>query len=133
MSLKLYTISLFIWASSLNMVTTKLYSKIKSGTDYSHIKAQQSGETFYKNQCAFCHTSEQLIAPDMNKIRAKYLEKYKTKDAFVKAVLAFVKNPVKKNAIYKDGIDNFTAMPKMPFKDAQIKATATYIYSASKL
>ncbi len=133
MSLKLFTISLFIWASSLSMLTPKLYSKIKSKTDYLHTKPRQSGETFYKNQCAFCHTSAQLIAPDMNKIKAKYLEKYKTKDAFVKAIQAFVKNPNKKNAIYKDGIDNFTDMPKMPFKDAQIKATAAYIYSAPKL
>ena len=133
MSLKLFTISLFIWASSLSMLTPKLYSKIKSKTDYPHTKPRQSGETFYKNQCAFCHTSAQLIAPDMNKIKAKYLEKYKTKDAFVKAIQAFVKNPDKKNAIYKDGIDNFTNMPKMPFKDEQIKATAAYIYSAPKL
>jgi len=92
-----------------------------------------SGEQFFKTQCAFCHTSEELIAPDMNKIRATYKAKYKTKEAFVKAVTAFVKNPDKKNAIYKDGIDNFTDMPKMPFKDAQIKATAEYIFSADKL
>ena len=109
------------------------YLKTKS---YRHIVAhynQVSGETFYKNQCAFCHTKEQLIAPDMNKIKAKYLEKFKTKAAFVKAVTAFVKNPNKKNAIYKDGIDNFSDMPKMPFKDAQIKTVAEYIYSAKTL
>ena len=103
---------------------------------YRHIVVnynQASGESFYKNQCAFCHTKEQLIAPDMNKIKAKYLEKYKNKDAFVKAVTEFVKNPDKKNAIYKDGIDNFTDMPKMPFKDSQIKAVAEYIFSATKL
>ena len=94
---------------------------------------QVSGETFYKNQCAFCHTKEQLIAPDMNKIKAKYLEKFKTKEAFVKAVTAFVKNPDKKNAIYKDGIDNFSDMPKMPFKDAQIKAVAEYIFNTNAL
>jgi len=92
-----------------------------------------SGEQFYKTQCAFCHTSEELIAPDMNKIKVVYKAKYKTKEAFVKAVTAFVKNPAKKNAIYKEGIDNFTDMPKMPFKDTQIKATVEYIFSADKL
>ena len=97
------------------------------------VSYQNSGEQFFKTQCAFCHTSEELIAPDMNKIKAVYKAKYKTKEAFVKAVTAFVKNPDKKNAIYKDGIDNFTDMPKMPFKDAQIKATAEYIFSADKL
>ncbi len=89
-----------------------------------------SGEAFYKSQCAFCHTSEELMAPDMKKIKAVYLKKFKTKEAFIKAVITFVKNPNKKNAIYKDGIDNFSDMPKMPFKDEQIKAVAEYIYSA---
>ncbi len=90
-----------------------------------------SGEKIYKTQCAFCHTKEELIAPDMNKIKAAYLKKYKTKEAFVKAVTKFVENPDKKNAIYKAGIDNFTDMPKMPFKEAQIKAVANYIYETA--
>ena len=97
------------------------------------VSYQISAEQFYKTQCAFCHSSEELIAPDMNKIKAVYKAKYKTKEAFVKAVSAFIKNPSKKNAIYKEGIDNFTDMPKMPFKDMQIKATAEYIFSAEKL
>ena len=94
---------------------------------------QQSGEAFYKSQCGFCHTKEELIAPDMNKIKAAYLKKYSNKAAFIKAVTAFVKNPNKKNAIYKEGINNFTDMPKMPFKDAEINAVADYIYSATNL
>ncbi len=92
-----------------------------------------SGEKIYKTQCGFCHTSEELIAPDMNKIKSAYLDKYKTKDAFVKAVIEFVKNPNKKNALYKEGIENFADMPKMPFKETQLKAVANYIYKSSEL
>jgi len=93
----------------------------------------QPSAAFYQKQCGFCHTSEELIAPDMNKIKAKYLEKFKTKEDFVNAVITFVKNPDKKNAIYTDGIDNFMDMPKMPFKESQIKAVAEYIYNTEKL
>jgi len=114
------------WFNNTHLKTNK-YKDLAVSID------QVSGEIFYKNQCGFCHTKEELIAPDMNKIKAKYLEKYKTKDAFVKAITTFVKNPNKANAIYKDGIDNFTDMPKMPFKDEQIKAVAEYIFSANTL
>ncbi len=133
MNLKLISMAIVIQLTLYNVLGASLnLTKAKSPVSGS-IYNQTTGESFYKNQCAFCHTKEQLIAPDMNKIKAKYLEKFKTKEAFVKAVIAFVKNPNKKNAIYKEGIDNFTDMPKMPFKDDQIKAVAEYIYSASNL
>jgi len=93
----------------------------------------QTPADFYQKQCGFCHTSEELIAPDMNKIKNTYMDKFKTKEEFIKAIVRFVKNPDKKEAIYKDGIDNFMDMPKMPFKEAQVKAVAEYIYKTSKL
>jgi len=134
MNLKLISITVVMFFFGFNNGwKTHAHFETKVYKPTIRIYNQASGETFYKNQCAFCHTKEQLIAPDMNKIKAKYLEKFKTKEAFVKAVTAFVKNPNKKNAIYKDGIDNFSDMPKMPFKDAQIKTVAEYIYSAKTL
>jgi cytochrome c551/c552 len=83
---------------------------------------------FYQKQCGFCHTKEELIGPDMNKIKAIYIKKYADKTLFIKTMTNFVQNPNKKNAIYKDGIDNFMDMPKMAFKPEQVKAVAEYIY-----
>ncbi len=132
MNSKLFSISVILLLTLFNGI-----SRFSKSQTYQRITIneifQQSGKEFYKNQCGFCHTKEELIAPDMTKIKATYLKKYTTKDAFVKAVSAFVKNPNKKNAIYRDGIENFTDMPKMPFKDAQIKSVAEYIYSATSL
>jgi len=132
MNLKLISISVVMFFFGFNGWKTDAHFETKMYKSANRIYNQVSGETFYKNQCAFCHTKEQLIAPDMNKIKAKYLEKFKTKEAFVKAVTVFVKNPNKENAIYKDGIDNFSDMPKMPFKDEQIKAVAEYIFNTTK-
>ena len=92
-----------------------------------------NGEAFYKQQCGFCHNKEELMAPDMQKIKAVYLQKFKDKEEFVKAIVSFVKNPDKSKSIYKDGIDNFANMPKMPFKDAQVNAVAAYIYDTKTL
>jgi len=112
------------------------YSNYSYSKKYQHITQRQksiNGEAFYKQQCGFCHNKEELLAPDMQKIKAVYIKKYKEKEAFIKAIVNFVTNPDKSKAIYKDGIDNFSDMPKMPFKEAQIKAVAAYIYDSKTL
>jgi cytochrome c551/c552 len=106
-----------------------------SNTNYSYTSISlidNNPQAFYKSQCAFCHTSDELIAPDMNKIKAAYLTKYKTEEAFVKAMTDFVLNPSKDKSIYPDS-QKFETMPKMPFKEVQIKEVAAYIFETSKL
>ena len=100
---------------------------------YSQIPTNVTPKDFYQKQCGFCHSSEELIAPDMIKIKKVYKEKYPNKNDFVNAVIKFVKNPSKKFAIYKLGIDNFSDMPKMPFKEADIKGVAGYIFDNDDL
>ena len=82
MNFKLIGIAIVMYFSWFNGRNNN-YNKTKEYKPIVVIDEQVSGETFYKNQCGFCHNAEELIAPDMNKIKAKYLEKYKTKDAFV--------------------------------------------------
>jgi cytochrome c551/c552 len=101
--------------------------------EFAKVSHQETIADFYKKQCGFCHNQEESIGPDMKKIKAVYIEKFKTKEAFVDAIYKFVKNPNKKNAIYKEGIDKFMDMPKMPFKDKEIKEVAAYIYSTDNL
>ncbi len=133
MNLKLFTIVIVLLVATFNGIDNFSNSKSYQQADYNIDVAQQTPKAFFKTQCGFCHNKEQLIAPDMNKIKAAYMKKYPTKEAFVKAIAAFVKNPDKKNAIYKEGIEKFTDMPKMPFKEEQIRAVAAYIYSHSNL
>jgi len=82
---------------------------------------------FYKKQCAFCHNSEELIAPDMKKIKQIYLKKFPKKQDFMSAIIKFVKSPSKDKTIYPQS-DKFTLMPEMPFKKDDIKSVAAYIY-----
>ena len=89
---------------------------------------QLSPAEFYKKQCAYCHESEGLIAPDMKEIKKVYLEKYPQESLFVKAMLDFVKHPTKEKALYKKGLENYTLMPKMPFKEEDLKGVIDYIY-----
>ena len=132
----LYIITVFVIAQfdflvHFKEVNTSDYEKVYTSHVWS--QPQQSIEDFYKKQCGYCHTKDELIAPDFNKIKAKYLEVYKTKDAFIEAIVKFVKNPDKSKAIYRKNIDNYITMPKMPFNDADIKAVSEYIYNAQNL
>jgi len=128
---KLIFMNLFVGLLMLSIYIPNKPNKTYKPNTFSELRNQQSAQDFYKKQCGFCHTPEELIAPDMNKIKAKYLEKYPDKDAFIQAVIKFVENPDKNNAIYKEGIENFMDMPKMPFKKEEIKNVAEYIYDNS--
>ncbi len=121
--LLLFSLLLF---SSFTIGTGKEY-KIKA-LEIDKI-TQQDPETFYKKQCAFCHQSESLIAPDMKIIKDVYLEKYPKKSDFIQAMLQFVKSPSREKALYKKGLEEFTLMPKMPFKEQDLKAVIDYIYT----
>ncbi len=105
-------------------------SKISQVKDnvYPLILTQDPGD-FYKKQCAFCHESEGLIAPDMKDIKKVYIEKFPNKPDFEKAMLEFVKHPTKEKALYKKGLDQYTLMPKMPFKEEDLKGVVEYIYT----
>lgn len=112
-----------------NSFNVKIFSPNKNFAEKlstSDITVEQ-GSAFYKKQCGYCHTTEELIGPDMNKIKAFYLKKYPKKQDFVNAMVSFVSNPSKKNAIYLQDKD-FMMMPKMPFKKDKIKAAASYIF-----
>ncbi len=83
---------------------------------------------FYKKQCAFCHAGEEMIAPDMKKIKNLYLKKYPQKQDFIQAIVNFASSPSKDKVVYKEALKKFTLMPKMPFKKEDLKSVAAYIY-----
>ncbi len=84
--------------------------------------------TFYNKQCGFCHKSDKLMAPNMTEIKKVYLSKFPKKEDFSKHMIDYIKNPSKEKAIFKKGSDSYMTMPKMPYKDKDIKAVVEYIY-----
>ncbi len=124
--------SLFLFFLSLAFVftiVTKKSTKQLSSLTHPSVYLNNNPEDFYKKQCAFCHESDELIAPNMKEIKKVYLDKYPKKEDFIKAMLGFVKNPTKEKAIYKKGLQKYTLMPKMPFKESDLKGVIEYIYN----
>ncbi len=127
----IYVVSILFFQNfpSLNFNANTQKNTNAKFSDYTIIeKVNIKPNEFYTKHCAFCHTSEELIAPDMKKIKSIYLKKYPKKQEFISAMLNFVKSPSKEKAIYKEALNKFTLMPKMPFKEEELKGVIDYIY-----
>lgn len=82
--------------------------------------------------CFTCHNPDleidNRVAPPMFKIREHYLDDETTQDEFVKNITHFINNPTEENSIMPGAIRNFGLMPKMTFKDEDIKLIAAYLF-----
>ncbi len=126
---KIIPVFLFLILLLVSSFTTKTNTRHKIILLKEKKIIQQDPAFFYKKHCAFCHESESLIGPDMKIIKEIYLKKYPKKSEFTDRMLQFVKNPSKEKALYKKGIEEYTLMPKMPFKEEDLKAVIDYIYT----
>lgn len=78
-----------------NSFNVKIFSPNKNYAEKlstSDITVEQ-GSAFYKKQCGYCHTTEELIGPDMNKIKAFYLKKISQKTRFCQCYGKFCIKP----------------------------------------
>lgn len=88
--------------------------------------------TLLKQNCFTCHNPnleiDNRIAPPMFKIRQHYFDEKTTKEEFVKNITHFVNNPTEENSIMPGAVRNFGIMPKMSFKEEDLKIIAEYLY-----
>jgi cytochrome c553 len=121
----------FIVLSSFNkQITTKTtYKKVavKAATQNSE------GLRLFQQNCYACHSvitksHDEIIAPPMIAVKRRYLMKYTTKEAFVKAVVAYASDPKAENALMIGAVNKFKAMPKQAFKKEDLRKIAAYIY-----
>ncbi|MGE0561693.1 MAG: DUF3365 domain-containing protein [Flavobacteriales bacterium] len=82
--------------------------------------------------CFTCHNPDleidSRVAPPLFKIREHYLDDETTQEEFVKNIVHFINNPTEENSIMPGAVRNFGLMPKMTFKDEDIKLIATYLF-----
>jgi len=84
------------------------------------------------NNCFSCHqpmgSSETRIAPPMGHVKSHYLEKYQTKEEFVKAMASFINSPNKEAGIMYGALEKFGVMPNMQFDKETVHKIVSYIY-----
>lgn len=121
---------LVLWnviSCSNNAVKDAKESAADSSKDY-----DDKALTLLKTNCFTCHNpsleTDNRVAPPMFKIRQHYLGDEKTEEDFVKSIVRFINNPTEENSIMPGAVRNFGIMPKMSFKEDEMKLIAAYLY-----
>ncbi len=91
-------------------------------------------EVLLHNKCVICHQNSVLqtqpIAPLISDFATAYKKKYKTKEDFSKAIVHFVNNPQKENALLPESVEKYNLMPKLNYSEKTIKIIADYLYDS---
>jgi cytochrome c553 len=102
---------------------------------FSHLTdtAILEGKALMVNNCYICHSPsapemETRVAPPMVAIKAHYLDKYPTKDAFIQAMIAFLNEPTKENALLPGAVARFGVMPKQQYSQDLVEKIAAYMF-----
>ncbi len=82
--------------------------------------------------CIVCHSAtaseENRMAPPLEGVKRRYLEKYPKIEDFTTAMVDFIISPSEENAIMFGAVDRFGVMLPMAYTEKDLKAIATYIY-----
>lgn len=91
------------------------------------------GKVLMENQCYLCHNPSaaqngQRIGPPMVAIKAHYLESYQEREAFVNAIMAFVKSPSEDKTQMRGAVRRFGLMPAQQFPENEVRKIAEYMF-----
>jgi nitrate reductase cytochrome c-type subunit len=87
--------------------------------------------TLLQNNCFSCHEpvmGEERAAPPMFKIREHYKDEKISEAEFTAKIIDFVNQPTEEKSLMPGARKKFGLMPKMSFKEEDLKQIATYLY-----
>ena len=93
---------------------------------------EHAGKKLLETNCYVCHNpttiEDNRIAPPMIAIKKRYLMSNSSKEAFIKSIQDFIKNPTEENAKMYGAVKRFGVMPKQVFPEETIKEIADYMF-----
>ena len=91
------------------------------------------GKKLMETNCYVCHSptasQEDRIGPPMIAIKKHYINENTTKEEFVNAMRAWVKNPIEENAKMFGAVRRFGVMPKTPYPEETIELISEYMFN----
>lgn len=127
------TIGIFV----LLMALISCNSGNKNKGDYSSIDKTKEvtnhpGKKLMETNCYICHSptasEDDRVGPPMIAIKKHYIDESTTKEEFVKAMQAWIKNPNEEDAIMHGAVKRFGVMPKQHFPEETIAQISDYMY-----
>ena len=93
---------------------------------------EHAGKKLLETNCYVCHNpttiEDNRIAPPMIAIKKRYLMGNNSKEAFIKSIQDFIKNPTEENAKMYGAVKRFGVMPKQAFPEETIKEISDYMF-----
>ncbi len=83
--------------------------------------------------CYVCHnpqsvSHDEILAPPLVAVKYRYKSAYPEKEAFINAMINFVKEPSEDKALMRGPVKRFGVMPTILLSDSQLKMIVGYIY-----
>ncbi len=99
--------------------------------------SQTEGYKLMTQKCSMCHfetmspdKKSSMLAPPLVRLQEHYKPSYPTKEAFTKAVTAFLKNPTEDAVLMPGAARKFGLMPAIPATDEEYKLIAEALFDA---
>jgi len=121
---------------SCNSKDSKKDTEKDTDTAVREIAKTNKGYELMKQRCFICHLEkpdpsskiDQMIAPPMMRVQEHYKPSYPEKEAFVKAVMAYVNNPSQEKTLMPGAVKKFNLMPKVIYDQNELRTIVEALY-----
>ncbi|EDP70123.1 phosphoribosylaminoimidazole-succinocarboxamide synthase [Flavobacteriales bacterium ALC-1] len=116
---------------SCNSKTKDTFSYTAKTTE-ALVETDHVGKKLMETNCYVCHSPtashDVRLAPPMEAIKRHYINDNTSKEAFIKSMQNWIKNPTEANAKMYGAVKRFGLMPKQDFSEETIRSIADYMY-----
>jgi cytochrome c553 len=127
-TLRLLALVLILSSCNSGKKNTEPYSSV----DKTETAAEHPGKKLMETNCYLCHSptasETDRIGPPMIAIKKHYIDAGTTKEQFVEAMQAWIKNPNEADAKMHGAVKRFGVMPKQIYPEETIAQIAAYMY-----
>lgn len=95
--------------------------------------AKDLGAERFKAVCMACHKLDrgpEMLAPPVFAVQNHYLRAHPEQDAFVQAVVDWVRSPDIDRSLMPGAVRRFNLMPPMPLPEHELRAIAKFLFQA---
>lgn len=128
----LLILSIILISSCQDSPSSKIKVLTENESAYNTQETLNEGKELLEAKCYICHNPKSdennVLAPPMAAIKARYLKDHSTKESFANAIWKFVEKPTNEKVKMKGAVYRFGLMPYQSFNENEIRKISDYIF-----